>query len=439
MRVLLVLILIAAVVFGYWYLNSPPTVRTGHDLKVIGGATPVKVSLEDRSGLRQLRMWWEQGGKTIPVIQVDLGKVKQSEVQLTLGPRQQKGLRDGDARLVLEASDAAWISKKQSMSWEVSIHSRPPQLSVLSTQHYVNQGGCDMVVYQVSSSATWSGVRVGQHLYPGYQMPGVAQPGTHFALFAFPYNEPASTVPVVVARDAAGNEATATFTYKLFPKFWHRSEIQLTDAAMQKMVPPILAHAPELQPTGDLLKDFLAINGRLRRINNDFIKKMGAQTEKRFLWNEVFTAIGKWEAEFADHRTYFYNGKQVDEQDHLGFDLANVQNSPVEAANRGKVILADWLGIFGNTIIIDHGYGLQSMYGHLASFEVKPGDMVEKGQVIGHSDTTGLALGDHVHFSMLLDGDQINAKEWWDWHWIHDRLLAKLPNQQFPGSPQKQP
>ncbi len=262
-----------------------------------------------------------------------------------------------------------------------------------------------------------------------------AQPGTHFALFAFPYNEPASTVPVAVARDAAGNEAVATFTYKLFPKVWRTRDFTIDDAFLQKVVPPIMSHSNEIPETGELLKDFLEINRDLRKINNDFITKMGPETEQRFLWNEPFSQIGQWEAEFADHRIYFYKGQKIDEQYHLGIDLAQVQSTPIHAANRGKVIFADWLGIYGNAVMMDHGYGLHSLYGHMASFAVKAGDMVEKGQIIGNSDSTGLAGGDHVHFSMLLNGDQITPIEWWDPHWIHDRLLAKFPNQQLPGSP----
>jgi len=433
MRVVLALVLIIALaIIGYYVLNSPPVVKADRELKSVGRSTPFKLTLDDRSGLGPLRVWWEQGGKTIPVEQLDLGKQKHREVELTLGPARQKGLADGDAKLLLEASDAGWIPKKQTASWEVSIHSRPPQLSVLSGQHYVNQGGCDMVVYAVSNSAASSGVRVGGHLYPGFPMPGAAQPGTHFAMFAFPYNEPATTVPMLFARDAAGNEAVASFTYKLFPKKWRTREFVVDEAFFQKVVPPILSQSTEIQQTGDLLKDFLLINRDLRKTNNDFISKMGPESEPRFLWSEPFTQIGQWEAEFADHRIYLYKGQKIDEQDHLGIDLAQVQQTPIHAANRGKVIFAGWLGIYGNAIMIDHGYGLHSLYGHMASFTAKVGDAVDKGQVIGNSDSTGLAGGDHLHFSMLLNGDQVTPIEWWDPHWIHDRLLVKFPNQQLP-------
>jgi murein DD-endopeptidase MepM/ murein hydrolase activator NlpD len=129
---------------------------------------------------------------------------------------------------------------------------------------------------------------------------------------------------------------------------------------------------------------------------------------------------------FADYRTYIYKGKEIDQQVHLGFDLASFQNVPIVSANRGRVLFADELGIYGNTVILDHGFGLQSLYSHLSSFDVKVGDMVEKEQQVGRSGQTGMALGDHLHFTMLVNGRMVNPVEWWDPHWIEDRLLRKL-------------
>ena len=111
---------------------------------------------------------------------------------------------------------------------------------------------------------------------------------------------------------------------------------------------------------------------------------------------------------------------------HLGFDLAVVSHTPVEAANSGRVVFADYLGIFGNAIILDHGFGLQTLYANLNSFRVKPGDKVAKGQVIAESDSTGLAGGDHLHFTTLLDGVEVNPVEWWDKLWIDKHIMAKL-------------
>src|SRR5947208_7355316 len=119
-------------------------------------------------------------------------------------------------------------------------------------------------------------------------------------------------------------------------------------------------------------------------------------------------------------------GKWVDQKVHVCFDRSDIPNAPVHVANCGWVVHAGDLGIYGNCVVVDHGYALQSIYGHMNRIDVKVGDMVKKDQSLGVAGATGLALGVHVHFSMQIDGVQVNAREWWDDHWIHDRILSKL-------------
>jgi murein DD-endopeptidase MepM/ murein hydrolase activator NlpD len=180
--------------------------------------------------------------------------------------------------------------------------------------------------------------------------------------------------------------------------------------------------------SGDLLERFLKINREMRKRNNQTLSDLRLKSEPRMLWSGSFLPLinSQVESVFADRRSYIYNGKKVDEQVHLGFDLAKVAHTPIPASNDGKILWAGDLGIYGNCIVIDHGFGLQSIYGHLSEIGVKVDDMVKRGQEIGKSGATGLAGGDHLHFSMQVDGVQVNPVEWWDEHWIHDRILSKL-------------
>jgi murein DD-endopeptidase MepM/ murein hydrolase activator NlpD len=233
----------------------------------------------------------------------------------------------------------------------------------------------------------------------------------------------------VFARDAAGNTARADFDSRTFPKPFKKSRIQLDDRFLDRVVPAILEGTTEVKPEGDTLEKFLVINGELRKKNAAKIASFAKQTSPEMLWDGVvfhpFTNSAV-ESAFADARTYVYKGKDVDQQTHLGFDLASIAGNPVVAANRGKVLFAEELGIYGNCVIIDHGMGVQSLYGHLSSIAVKAGDMVEKEQTLGRSGMTGLAGGDHLHFTMLVNGQMVNPVEWWDPHWIQDRILLKL-------------
>ncbi len=140
-------------------------------------------------------------------------------------------------------------------------------------------------------------------------------------------------------------------------------------------------------------------------------------------------------ASFADRRTYVHAGSEIDHQTHLGFDLAATARTPVPAANRGIVLLARYFGIYGNTVVLDHGFGLMTIYSHLSSIEAKEGQTLERGAILGLTGKTGLAGGDHLHFSTLVGGLPVTPAEWWDAHWIRDRVAARLaPAVVFEGA-----
>jgi hypothetical protein len=277
---------------------------------------------------------------------------------------------------------------------------------------------------------------VGDREYPGYPASGahvegatLTDPDLRVAFFALAYDQPLDAPMTLYARDIAGNVATTAFDHQTFPKPFKKSRIELTDAFMGRVVPAILAGTTEVSPEGSLLDKFLVLNGDLRRKNAATIRSFAAKTSPELLWKgEPFFPFtnSATEAAFADARTYVYQGKDVDHQTHLGFDLASYANTPVVASNYGKVLYAAELGIYGNCVILDHGMGVQSLYAHLSSIDVKVGDSVTKGQTLGKSGMTGLAAGDHLHFTLLVNGEMVNPIEWWDPHWIQDRIVRKL-------------
>jgi murein DD-endopeptidase MepM/ murein hydrolase activator NlpD len=323
-----------------------------------------------------------------------------------------------------------------SATHDVQVRLERPRVSVISTHHYVNHGGAEFVVYRATPEDVESGVVVGDVEYPGFPAAGVTvdgvkitDPAVRVAFFALLYNQELNTPMRVFARDPAGNTARADFDHRVFPKPFKKTQIPLTDALLDRVVPAILEGTTEIKPDGDNLAKFLAINGELRRKNAEKIASFAKQTSPEMLWRgTVFHDFrnNAVESAFADFRTYTYKGKEVDKQVHLGFDLASFAGVPIVSANRGKVVLAEELGIYGNCVIVDHGMGLQSLYAHLSSIEVKAGQEVEKNQPLGRSGMTGLAGGDHLHYTVLINGQMINPIEWWDSHWIEDRILRKV-------------
>jgi murein DD-endopeptidase MepM/ murein hydrolase activator NlpD len=407
-----------------------PRMSLAAPFDLVGRNRSLVLDVNDASGLEWVRVSVQQGGRE-QVIFEESYEPPRSQVQVRWSPGQERRFRlqEGPARVVAQARNNSWgnFFRGNTAGFEKEFTARmtPPRVEVLTSQHYVNQGGCDMVVYRVTPPDTRSGIVVGDRFFPGAPMPG-GQPGVNFALFAYPYDAPAGTPVKLRAVDAAENEVLVGFWLKVFPRNFRSREIPLEDDFIGKVVPEILSHS-DLEDLDDPLKNFLQINRELRKANNQALGELTARSQAAFLWTEPFRQLGssQVEAQFADHRTYLYNGQEVDRQDHLGFDLATTANAPVTASNDGVVMMAEYFGIYGNTIVVDHGYGLMSLYGHLSSFGVKEGDKVTRGQVIGQSGATGLAGGDHLHFSMLFRDVQVDAREWWDPHWIEDRLEAK--------------
>ena len=349
-------------------------------------------------------------------------------------------LHAGSARVRVSATRPVLFGlseRSTSVVVDVEIRLEPPRLTVVSTFHYINHGGVELVVYRVTPPDASSGVRVGDLSYPGYPASGIhetAEDTLHVAFFALLHEQDLGTPIELFARDEAGNETRAEFSHQQFPRQFRRSRIQVTNAFLRRVIPAIVDRLPELSDEEtdgsdeELLDRYLFINGALRRRNRDTVAALADQTSPRKLWEGAFRQLANSQVEsgFADHRTYVYEGNEIDQQVHLGFDLASTANVSVRAANHGRVIHASYLGIFGNCVIVDHGMGLQTLYAHLSSIEVSPGDRVEKGQQIGLSGQTGLAGGDHLHYATLLQGHPVSPVEWWDQHWIEDRILRKL-------------
>ncbi len=450
MKYLVALLLIVALAAGGAYFVAGrmdgPAIEITKPEKFVGTATPVEFVVHSPAAqLKSLTMMLEQNGKQFPLYSLgDQGVELKEEgdgVRVTrmIGKQAIPDLQSGPARIHVTASRPVVYGIRtvdNTVIRDVQVRLERPRVSVVSTHHFINHGGAEVVVYRATPEDITSGVLVGDVEYPGFPLAGANltgitanDPALRVAFFALRHDQDLNTQIRVFARDEAGNVARADFDKRVFPKPFKQSRIQLDETFLDRGVPAILEGTTDVKPDGDNLAKFLMINGELRRKNAEKIASFAGQTAREMLWAGVvfhpFTNTGVQSA-FADARTYMYKGKEVDRQTHLGFDLASFAGTPIVSANRGKVLFADELGIYGNCVIVDHGMGVQSLYAHLSSIDVKPGDMVEKQQTLGRSGMTGMAGGDHLHFTMLVNGHMVNPVEWWDAHWIEDRILRKL-------------
>lgn len=460
MRFLIALIAVLALAAGGAFLYAGrmagPAIEITRPEKFVGLSTPLEVVIDTPRGeLSALRIAVEQNGKQTQVgtLQELAGDAMKQDgadrlrITRDVGKQTIADLQTGDARIIVTASRPVLYGVRQAETTavrDVKVRLERPRVAVISTHHFVNLGGAEMVVYRATPEDVRSGIVVGDIEYPGFPAAGatvegvrISDPAVRIAFFALRYDQDVKTPMRVFARDEAGNVARATFDYRTFPKAFKKSNIPVDDVLLNEVVPVILEGTTDVRPAGSNVEKFVAVNSELRRKNNEKIASFAKQTAPEMLWRgTVFHPFGSTavQSAFADYRTYFHQGKEIDRQVHLGFDLASLAGAPIVAANRGKVLFADELGIFGNAVIVDHGMGLQSLYAHLSSIGVKAGDMVEKEQEIGRSGKTGMALGDHLHFTMLVNGHMVNPVEWWDAHWIEDRILRKLRAAGSPGS-----
>jgi len=443
------LILLAVICGGaawIWAGRQPgPTVEFRQPDRFVGQSSTLELMVQAPQGqFSQLEVAIEQGGKSYPVFSIEQpteATTKQDAadrlyVMRPIGKSAIPALQQGPARIIVRTARPVLYGMRNASTEatrDVQVRLEPPQASILSTFHYVNLGGAEFVVYRATPADVESGVRVGDRTYPGFPATAIGvqnDPALHVAFFALSYAQDVNTPLSVFATDPAGNTALAAVDHMAFTKPFSRSTIPI-DNWVARVVPPIVANTPEMQPStapDDVVQTFVHINSDLRRQNAQTIAALAKKTAPEMMWKEPFQPLGNAavEAKFADFRTYTFKGKEIDRQVHLGFDLAVTQHVPILAAQRGVLVHAGYLGIYGNCVIIDHGLGVQTLYGHLSSIGVKVGDKVEKGQVLGLSGMTGLAAGDHLHFTVLVNGTAVNPVEWWDIKWMQDRVFRKV-------------
>lgn len=447
-RRVLLLAFVLFVVASLWFLNGAltlapaPQIKLETDRPAIGAATHVSAQFsEPDRGLGTIKLELVQGDRTVALGEKSFARASttawsrgtvQAEAKLdaTVGRGNPAWLKEGDALLRASADRLGGIFRRATpviVEQLVKVRLRPPRLELLSQQHYVRQGGSGVVRLRVDEAAARSGVRVGNREFSSYPLPG-GSAGEKFVLFGVPWNMGDGTQLKLFAEDEAGNRVELPFVTIFKPAPPRRDTIPVTDTFLEQVVPAITSQTPGFDASGSLLDQYVKINSQMRKENLAAVATLAKQSETGWLWSGPFLQMANSarRAGYAEVRSYEMNGRRVDQQTHLGLDLASLAHAPVPAPNSGRVVLAEFFGIYGNTVIIDHGYGLFSLGGHLSAIQVKVGDRVTKGQTIGLSGSTGLAGGDHLHLEMFVQGVSVDPVEWLDEHWIHDNLATKL-------------
>jgi murein DD-endopeptidase MepM/ murein hydrolase activator NlpD len=431
-----------------WAFNTvlefeKPAIDLKEDLSTIGQGRSIALTVSDqKSGIRNVSVTISQEGKDQVVLSENYpGGTKELALSPELNLRGLH-LKDGPATITITAEDHSWLKNRTTLAVETSIDTVPPQIGLISSAHNVNAGGTGVALYRVSEEVTRTGIRVGDRFFQGYPYAIQGKP-SHIAYFAVPASATKGGLKLLItARDKAGNESSVILPHLVREKKFKDDKINLSRAFLEQKMPEFRQHDSRVPATP--LEAFLFINETLRGENTKTIQAAGSKSQPKALWEGTFLRMKNAApmAGFAQERTYLFEGMAVSKSTHYGVDLASTERAPIEAANNGVVVYTGYLGIYGNTVILDHGLGLSSLYAHMSDITVKLGQNVARGETLGASGSTGLAGGDHLHFSVLVGGEFVNPAEWWDAHWIQDNVTGKLTetaSQEAPATPKAQP
>lgn len=432
--IVLIVVAVMLVAGGFWLLPRfewhKPQIKITPDSDIIGlGALVIEAS--DRgSGLKAFSASLSSAGTEFPLISEQYPEpVMQKNFTVALSSKL-TGLKEGPAVLRVSARDRSLWSffrgNETSLQKNVTIDITPPTLEIIADDRYVNFGGVGAIVYRPSADTVSTGVKIGSYVFPGYKGQIKDHPDYFLAFFAHPYNVAEDQRATLVASDKAGNTREMRLVYELKNVKYKKSTLPISDEFIAAKVAPLLNDVGARQ--GSPKDIFIKVNRDLRKENDEKIRSITMKQTPSMLWKGAFSQLSnsKVEANFADARTYTYKDAVIDNAYHLGYDLSVTKHYAAEAANSGVVAFIGDLGIYGNTVIIDHGMGLFTLYSHLSSIDIKAGEPVKQGQPLGKTGETGLAAGDHLHFGVYLHGVPILPVEWWDEKWIRDNIQPKI-------------
>ena len=420
----LIISIIGLGLYSFFKDMDPPEIVLTPNTDRISPQRELALRLTDPSGIRAVSVQVRKNNQIQNVLERHFADKHQTEeLKFSL---KNVNLREGAFDLEIKATDASWAGfgrgNTRTLTLPMRLDTQPPRTSMKHAPPHVRRGGCGTVLYSVNKEVRYSGVRVGELFFPGYRQ----ESGEYFCVFAFPQHlEPRQYNPELVVEDVAGNTSVSRLAFVPVAVNVRRDVINITDNFLLTKMPELQHLTPNAATP---FEQYLSINRDIRVANEKTLLDLKAKTADTMLWNGPFIHMPRAaeRARFGDFRTYMYQGQKIDEQTHMGLDLASLAHADIPAANNGMVVFAEFLGIFGNLVVVDHGQGLMSLYSHMSKIDVSVGDVVQKGQVLGQTGTTGLAAGDHLHFGMLMQGLEVQPLEWLDPKWIRNNITGRM-------------
>lgn len=431
----LLLLLGLAIGAGYLY-TSPKFERVApqihsSDRLLWNRKEPLKIKLTDNIGLKHFELILSDGKKRLIIGRGDFTTSVKEQTLLVKYPKSK--VLDVEAKeLTLQVSvtdSSLWNLFEGNHAQKqitIDVDYKRPNVNLVAHSNGIRQGGSALVVFQAED----------EHLKEVYIEAGgrkfKAQPykkaGFYVALIAWPFQQ-SNFGAKVVATDEAGNTHRITIPFYIQNHTYKVSWIRASDKFINGKISQLAASNPAYASIHDPIAKLKAVNETMRLKNEELIhelsKRVATTTLNHWKIKKFYPLKNSMKvASYGDERHYYYESKdqEVSRSYHVGYDLASTRMAGIKASNGGVVVYAGENGIYGNMPMIDHGLGLYTLYGHCSQLLVKEGDRVKAGETIAKTGVSGLALGDHLHFGILVQGVEVRPVEWFDGGWIRSNI-----------------
>ena len=387
--------------------------------------TPLKLAINDISGLNSYKVILKTKSNEV---ELEVENFMQPEASVVLdlkAPRTLFGMKENEIKIIVQATDASKWNFTQGNSvikeFKLIVDKRRPQVNIVANSYKISKGGSAVVIFKAEDDNLKE-----LYIYT-HDKKFIAQPfykeGYYISLLAWPVTS-SSFKAFVVAEDFAGNKAKANIPLYIKDKPYRISKIKLSDKFLKGKIAELAEVFEETYGVEDSIEQFKLINETVRAKNEALIHEITSKVSDEmisdFHMNKMYPLKNaKVVAYFGDHRKYSYKSdKIISEAYHLGLDLASNAMAKIIPQNGGKVVFADFNGLYGNMPIIHHGLGLYTLYGHCSSIIVNESDEVNAKTHIANTGKSGYAMGDHLHFGVLVQGIEVRPQEWMDQEWI---------------------
>ena len=425
------------------FLEDTPPTLTWHEVPRGLGAEAASISLtasDNSSGLDEVVVRISQKNQPIELARKSFqaGPILNDTVEFKVDSRE-LGLKEGNAELQVLAFDKALWNNGARLSAIVEVNFSKPQITALSPQQNGVLGGTEMVFYRVAGKPPDAhGVLSQGTLYDGFHAGGwndgfKNRSSVYLALYPMPASFDDSKEQMrVIARDNLGNSASGSFNYRIKQRRWSSYRAALSSQRGQAIKDELASYAAReklaYKDSADLVTDLKSLLKILALSDEGFIGTALSETSSKRSWKEAFlTPVSATPTNSAgDQRIVYLDDKELVRGTSAGVRFPVSKRTPVVASNTGTVVFIGTLGLLGNTIVIDHGFGLATVYGHLSNVGVQRGASVQRGQEIGSTGNTGFAQSEEVYFETRVHGVPVSPNEWWDQSWVTDHIDNKV-------------